>query len=71
MLFRYVLEGMTEKELLDLAASTSVLNASITRFVRPAGEGPWTLESFNVADHLTEQGVAVTEHGGDSSVHPK
>ena len=71
MLFRYVLEGMTEKELLDLAASTSVLNASITRFVRPSGEGPWTLESFNVADHLTEQGVAVTEHGGDSSVHPK
>ena len=71
MLFRYVLEGMTEKELLDLAASTSVLNASITRFVRPAGEGPWTLESFNVADHLTEHGVTVTEHAGDSSVHPK
>ncbi len=71
MLFRYVLEGMPEKELLDLAASTSVLNASITRFVRPAGEGPWTLESFNVADHLTEHGVTVTEHGGDSSVHPQ
>ena len=71
MLFRYVLEGMTEKELLDLAASTSVLNASITRFVRPAGEGPWTLESFNVADHLTEHGVTVTEHAGDSSVHPQ
>ncbi|MFD0045574.1 histidine phosphatase family protein [Pseudarthrobacter scleromae] len=71
MLFRYVLEGMTEKELLDLAASTSVLNASITRFVRPAGEGPWTLESFNVADHLVEHGVTVTEHGGDSSVHPQ
>jgi broad specificity phosphatase PhoE len=71
MLFRYVLEGMTEKELLDLAASTSVLKASITRFVRPAGEGPWTLESFNVADHLAEHGVTVTEHGGDSSVHPQ
>ncbi|MEV7456237.1 histidine phosphatase family protein [Pseudarthrobacter oxydans] len=71
MLFRYVLEGMTEKELLDLAASTSVLNASITRFVRPAGEGPWTLESFNVADHLAEHGVTVTEHAGDSSVHPQ
>ena len=71
MLFRYVLEGMTERELLDLAASTSVLNASITRFVRPAGEGPWTLESFNVADHLTEHGVTITEHAGDASVHPK
>ncbi|CCQ44920.1 phosphoglycerate mutase family protein [Pseudarthrobacter siccitolerans] len=71
MLFRYVLEGMNEKELLDLAASTSVLNASLTRYVRPSGEGPWTLESFNVADHLTEQGVTVTEHAGDVSVHPK
>ncbi len=71
MLFRYVLEGLTERELLDLAASTSVLNASITRFVRPAGEGPWTLESFNVADHLTEHGVTVTEHAGDTSVRPK
>ena len=71
LLFRYVLEGMNEKELLDLAASTSVLNASLTRYVRPSGEGPWTLESFNVADHLTEQGVTVTEHAGDVSVHPK
>lgn len=71
LLFRYVLEGMSEDELLDLAASTSVLNASITKYVRPAGEGPWKLESFNVADHLTEQGVTVTEHAGDSSVHPR
>jgi glucosyl-3-phosphoglycerate phosphatase len=71
LLFRYVLEGMNERELLDLAASTSVLNASLTRYVRPSGEGPWTLESFNVADHLTEQGVTVTEHAGDVSVHPK
>jgi broad specificity phosphatase PhoE len=71
LLFRYVLEGMTEREILDLAASTSVLNASLTRYVRPSGEGPWTLESFNVADHLSEQGVTVTEHAGDASVHPK
>jgi broad specificity phosphatase PhoE len=71
MLFRYVLEGMAEREILDLAASTSILNASLTRYVRPSGEGPWTLESFNVADHLAEHGVTVTEHGGDTSVHPK
>ena len=37
LLVRYVLEGMTEAEILDLAASTSVLNASITRYVRPEG----------------------------------
>ncbi|MCV9992697.1 histidine phosphatase family protein [Paeniglutamicibacter sp. ZC-3] len=70
MLFRYILEGMSEEELLDLAASTSILNASITRYVRPSGSGPWTLESFNVADHLIEQGVTVTEHAGDTNVHP-
>jgi broad specificity phosphatase PhoE len=71
LLVRYVLEGMTEAELLDLAASTTVLNASITRYVRPEGQGPWTLESFNVADHLSAQGVEVTEHGGDANVHPR
>ncbi|MFF1830065.1 histidine phosphatase family protein [Paenarthrobacter sp. NPDC058040] len=71
LLIRYVLEGMSEDEILDLAATTSVLNASITRYVRPSGAGPWTLDSFNVADHLTEQGVTVTEHAGDASVHPQ
>ncbi|WP_371416465.1 histidine phosphatase family protein [Pseudarthrobacter sp. NIBRBAC000502770] len=71
MLFRYVLEGLSEKELLDLAAREAILNASVTRFVRPSGAGPWTLESFNVADHLAEQGIAVTEHAGDTSVRPQ
>ena len=67
----YVLEGMSERELLDLAASTTVLNASVTRYVRPDGTRPWTLESFNVAEHLEQQGVQVTEHAGDASVHPR
>ncbi len=71
MLFRYILEGMSEEELLDVAANTTILNASITRYVRPAGSGPWTLDSFNVADHLTEQGVPVTEHAGDTNVRPR
>ena len=39
--------------------------------MRPDGAGPWTLESFNVAEHLTQQGVQVTEHAGDASVHPR
>lgn len=71
MVFRYILEGMSEEELLDLAAETTILNASITRYVRPSGSGPWTLHSFNVADHLTEQGVTVTQHAGDTNVHPQ
>jgi len=71
MLFRYILQGLTEAELLDLAATTSILNASVSRFVRPGGTGSWQLESFNMADHLTEHGVPVTEHAGDANVHPR
>ncbi len=71
MLFRYILEGLTEAELLDLAATTSILNASVSRFVRSGGTGAWELQSFNMADHLTEHGVPVTEHAGDANVHPR
>lgn len=70
-LFRYILEGLSEHEILDIAATSSVLNASLTRFVRPEGTGHWTLESFNLADHLLSQGVPVTEHAGDTNVHPR
>jgi broad specificity phosphatase PhoE len=70
-LFRYILEGLSEREILDIAATSSVLNASLTRFVRPGGLGPWALESFNVADHLVSGGVPVTEHAGDTNVHPR
>ena len=71
MLIRYILEGLTEGELLDLAATTAILNASVSRFVRPGGTGRWQLESFNMADHLTSEGVPVTEHAGDANVHPR
>lgn len=71
LLFRYILEGLSERQLLDVAAGSSVLNASLTRYARAGGRGPWTLESFNDADHLADQGVALTEHGGDADVHPR
>lgn len=71
LLFRYILEGLTEAEILDIAATSTVLNASLTRFVRPDGVGPWILESFNMADHLVSEGVPVTEHAGDANVHPR
>lgn len=70
MLFRYILEGLSEQQLLEIAATSTILNASVTRFVRPDGAGPWTLESFNMADHLQAQGVPVTEHSGDTVVRP-
>lgn len=71
VLFRYILQGLSESELLDLAAKTSILNASVSRFARTDGRGAWVLESFNMADHLAEQGVPVTEHAGDADVHPR
>lgn len=71
MLFRYILEGLSERELLDIAAASTILNASVSRFVRPGGTGPWLLESFNMADHLLSGGVPVTEHAGDADVHPR
>jgi broad specificity phosphatase PhoE len=71
LLFRYILEGLSERELLDVAATSTVLNASLTRYGRDGGRGRWRLESFNVAEHLAEQGVALTEHGGDANVHPQ
>ena len=72
MLFRYICERLSEQELLDIASSTSVRNASVTRLVRPSGRGRWTLESFNAVDHLEPGGAPVTEHAGDDNhVHPR
>jgi broad specificity phosphatase PhoE len=71
LLIRYILEGLTERELLDIAAASSILNASVSRFVRPDGTGPWQLESFNMADHLMSEGVPVTQHSGDANVQPR
>lgn len=71
LLFRYILEDLSERELLDITAASTILNASVSRFVRPDGTGPWLLESFNLADHLLSGGVPVTEHAGDADVHPR
>lgn len=71
LLIRYILQGLTEREVLDIAAATVILNASVSRFVRPGATGPWQLESFNLADHLMSEGVPVTEHAGDANVHPR
>ncbi len=71
LLFRYVLEGMSERELLDLAAGTTVLNASVTRYVRPEGTGAVDAGKLQRGGAPQQQGVQVTEHAGDASVHPR
>ncbi|HKU31357.1 histidine phosphatase family protein [Arthrobacter sp. NyZ413] len=71
LLLRYILEGLSEAQVLGIAGTSSIFNASVTRYVRAPGEEPWTLETFNSTGHLASQGVTVTEHGGNTDVHPR
>ncbi len=70
LMVRYVCERMTEADVLGIAATSSVANASVTRLGRPSGRGPWTLVTFNEAEHVRESGAPVTTHPGDSDVLP-
>lgn len=48
VLIRYVCEQLTEDELLEIATTTTVMNASATQLIRPAGTGIWQLGSVGV-----------------------
>jgi broad specificity phosphatase PhoE len=50
LLFRYILEGLDEAQLLELDRAPSLGNASVTRLVRT--DGAWELADFGAADHL-------------------
>ena len=65
LLLRYVCEAMTEDDLLNLARTTTVRNASITHLTRPTGHGTWVAADFNTEQHLREHGAPVTEHSGE------
>jgi broad specificity phosphatase PhoE len=69
MLLLYLLLPMEEAELLEFAASHTVLNASVTHLVRV--ESGWRLVEFSAVDHLTREGAAVTVHPGSPDVHPE
>ncbi|WP_312180605.1 histidine phosphatase family protein [Arthrobacter sp.] len=71
LLMRYVCEGLAEAELLDIAATNSVRNGSLTRLVRPSGTGTWVAAAFNAVEHLAWAGAPVTEHSGENDVHPR
>jgi 2,3-bisphosphoglycerate-dependent phosphoglycerate mutase len=64
MLLRYVLEGLEEGELLDLARTTSVANGSVTRIV--ATDSGWTIAEFNDVQHLHAAGAPATRHEGET-----
>jgi broad specificity phosphatase PhoE len=60
MIFRYVLEELTEQELLAVDKQEQVANASVTRYEAGA-DGELELVAFNEVDHLVAEAEAVTE----------
>ncbi|TKJ34075.1 histidine phosphatase family protein [Blastococcus sp. CCUG 61487] len=60
MVFRYVLEELTEQELLEADREEQVANASITRYEREES-GDFRLVVFNEVDHLVAEHEDVTE----------
>ena len=68
--FRYVCEGLSEREVLDIGTATPVKNVSITHLGRD-GDGRWQVRLFNDVSHLEESPAPVTEHPGEGHVHPQ
>lgn len=71
LVLRYILEEMSEKEVLDIAASQSLGNGSVTRLARTERSAPWRTLDFNVQDHLTAYGSEPTAHEAEQDVHPR
>jgi broad specificity phosphatase PhoE len=67
MLFLYVCNELSEEELLDFTLTHVVGNATVTRLVRPSGEGRWQAEAFAEHEHLDRLNVETTEHPGDKN----
>ena len=68
--FRYVCEGLSESEILDIGAQTPVKNVSLTHLARMQ-DGGWELQLFNDVSHLESSDAPVTQHPGDARVHPQ
>jgi broad specificity phosphatase PhoE len=69
MLFLYLLLPLEEAELLEFAASHTVLNASVTHLVR--SETGWEMVEFSHVEHLRAEGAPVTVHPGSPDVEPE
>jgi broad specificity phosphatase PhoE len=68
MVFRYVLEELTEQELLAVDREHRVANTSLTRYEADA-DGRFALEAFNAVGHLQAEDEHVTEEP-DAAQHP-
>ncbi|GIG38275.1 histidine phosphatase family protein [Cellulomonas phragmiteti] len=62
MLLRYVLEELTEDEIMTVAREQSVRNVSVTRLDRV--QDGWRLVVFDDVSHLAALDAAITEHEG-------
>lgn len=62
MLLRYVLEELTEDELMTIVRERSVRNASVTRLDRV--DDAWLPAVFDDVSHLAELDAPITEHEG-------
>jgi broad specificity phosphatase PhoE len=60
MVFRYVLEDLSEQDLLAVDRDEQVVNASVTRY-EADDDGELRLVAFNDADHLIAEDEDVTE----------
>jgi probable phosphoglycerate mutase len=60
LLTRYVLEGMDEKQVLELDAEAEVINCSVTSYTYDPEPGRLALERYNEAAPLEEQDELVT-----------
>ncbi len=60
MVFRYVLEGLDERQLMDIDRREQIANASLTRYDAD-GDGAFVLRAFNTVDRLLVTDEDVTE----------
>jgi broad specificity phosphatase PhoE len=63
MSFRYVLEDLSEKDVLEIDREVRIPNASITRYTRT--EDRFELEEFAQTKHLEESDAAVTREASE------
>jgi len=63
LVFRYVLEELTEQELLDIDKRAPIANCSVTRY-EPGPDGVLQLAEANAVDHLDRADEPVTEEPG-------
>lgn len=66
MVFRYVIEGLTEHEVLEIDAATTVANCSLTGYEHV--DGGLILKSFNGVQHLKEEHEEVSEEPGANTI---